>query len=126
MVERIEARKYGKADKAQPRYFALKLPIAVDAQTATFVYVDPGQTTDSELRAWGALRARTFAVPVVGVGVGAEAADRAAGPAPQITTPAVCRAPSGSSSSTAPPRRASRRDRRVRQAHSPAVASSRS
>ena len=31
MVERIEARKYGKADKAQPRYFALKLPIAVDA-----------------------------------------------------------------------------------------------
>ena len=127
-------RKYGKADKAQPRYFALKLPIAVDAPTATFVYVDPGQTTDSELRAWGAahaplwaaLRARTFAVPVVAVGVGAEAADRAAGPAPQITTPAVCRAPSGSSSSTAPPRRASRRDRRVRPAHSPAVASSRS
>ncbi len=50
----------------------------------------------------------------------------AAGQAPQITTPAVCRAPSGSSSSTAPPRRASRRDRRVRPAHSPAVASSRS
>ena len=95
-------RKYGKADKAQPRYFALKLPIAIDAQAATFVYVDPGQTTDSELRAWGAahaplwaaLRARTFAVPVVAVGVGAEAADRAAGSAPQITTPAVCRAPS--------------------------------
>ena len=69
-----------------PRYFAFKLPIAVDDQAATFVYVDAGQTTDSELRAWGvahaplwaALRARTFAVQVVGVGVGADAADRAA------------------------------------------------
>ena len=71
---------------AQPRYFALKLPIAVDAQAATFVYVDPGQSTDSELRAWGAahaplwaaLRARTFAVHVVAVGMGAETAARAA------------------------------------------------
>ena len=69
-----------------PRSFAFKLPIAVDDQAATFVYVDPGQTTDSELRAWGmahaplwaALRARTFAVQVVAVGTGAEAADRAA------------------------------------------------
>ena len=79
-------RKYGATDKAQPRYFALKLPIAVDDQAATFVYVDPGQRTDSELRAWGAahmplwaaLRARTFAVQVVAVGMGAEAAQRAA------------------------------------------------
>ena len=80
-------RLYGPDGKPQtPRYFAFKLPIAVDDQAATFVYVDPGQTTDSELRAWGvahaplwaALRARTFAVQVVGVGVGAEAADRAA------------------------------------------------
>ena len=78
-------RKYGATDKAQPRYFALKLPIAVDEQAATFVYVDPGQRTDSELRAWGgahmplwaALRARTFAVQVVAVGMGAEAAQRA-------------------------------------------------
>ena len=69
-----------------PRYFAFKLPIAVDDQAATFAYVDSGQTTDSELRAWGAahaplwaaLRARTFAVHVVAVGTGAEAADRAA------------------------------------------------
>ena len=79
-------RKYGEGDTGQPRYFALKLPIAVDEQAATFVYVDAGQTTDSELRAWGvahaplwaALRARTFAVQVVAVGTGAEAADRAA------------------------------------------------
>ena len=66
-------RKYGEGEKGQPRYFALKLPIAVDERAATFVYVDAGQSTDSELRAWGvahaplwaALRARTFAVHVV-------------------------------------------------------------
>ena len=77
-------RKYGQP--GIPRYFAFKLPIAVDDQAATFAYVDSGQTTDSELRAWGAahaplwaaLRARTFAVHVVAVGTGAEAADRAA------------------------------------------------
>ncbi len=79
-------RKYGEGEKGQPRYFALKLSIAVDEKAATFVYVDAGQSTDSELRAWGAahaplwaaLRARTFAVHVVAVGTGAEAADRAA------------------------------------------------
>ena len=79
-------RKYGATDKAQPRYFALKLPIAVDEQAATFVYVEGGQSTDSELRAWGgahtplwaALRARTFAVHVVAVSMGAEAASKAA------------------------------------------------
>ena len=77
-------RKYGQP--GIPRYFAFKLPIAVDDQAATFAYVDARQTTDSELRAWGtahalswaALRARTFAVHVVAVGTGAEAADRAA------------------------------------------------
>ena len=77
-------RKYGQP--GIPRCFAFKLPIAVDDQAATFAYVDAGQTTDSELRAWGAahaplwaaLRARTFAVHVVAVGTGAEAADRAA------------------------------------------------
>ena len=80
-------RLYGPDGKPQtPRYFAFKLPIAVDDQAATFAYVDAHQTTDSELRAWGtahmplwsALRARTFAVHVVAVGLGADAADRAA------------------------------------------------
>ena len=80
-------RKYGREGKPQiPRYFAFKLPIAVDEQAATFVYVDAGQSTDSELRAWGvahaplwaALRARTFAVHIVAVGMGIAAADRAA------------------------------------------------
>ena len=80
-------RKHGTAWPRQiPRYFAFKLPIAVDERAATFVYIDAGQTTDSELRAWGvahaplwaALRARTFAVHIVAVGTGAKAADRAA------------------------------------------------
>ena len=80
-------RLYGPEGTPQtPRYFAFKLPIAVDDQAATFAYVDAHQTTDSELRAWGtahmplwsALRARTFAVHVVAVGLGADAADRAA------------------------------------------------
>ena len=35
-------RKYGTPGKAQTRYFGLKLPIALDAKAATFVYVDPG------------------------------------------------------------------------------------
>ena len=48
-------RLYGPDGKPKiPRYFAFKLPIAVDDQAATFAYVDAGQTTDSELRAWGA------------------------------------------------------------------------
>ena len=42
------------AVRKQTRYFALKLPIAADAKTATFAYVDPGNTTDTELRSWGA------------------------------------------------------------------------
>ena len=78
-------RKYGKEGKEQTRFFALKLPIAVDATAATFVYVDPGQTTDSELCSWGtahaplwaALRARSFAVQIVAIGADPSAADRA-------------------------------------------------
>ena len=38
----------------QKRYFALKLPLAVDPETATFAYVDPGHQTDRELYSWGA------------------------------------------------------------------------
>ena len=78
-------RKYGEPAKAQSRYFALKLPIAVDEKAATFVYADGEHSTDSELREWGrvhaplwvALRSRTFAVHVVAVGMGAETAQQA-------------------------------------------------
>ena len=79
-------RTYGEGAQAQKRFVALKCPVAMDEHMVTFTYVDPGLTTDSELRAWGvahapvwaALRARTFAVHVVAVGRGADAADRAA------------------------------------------------
>ena len=59
-------RKHGTAWPRQiPRYFAFKLPIAVDERAATFVYVDAGQTTDSELRAWGVAHAPLCAAPVL-------------------------------------------------------------
>ena len=78
-------RTYGEGAQAQKRFVALKCPVAMDEHMVTFTYVDPGLTTDSELRAWGvahaplwaALRARTFAVHVVAVGLGVHAADRA-------------------------------------------------
>ena len=78
-------RTYGEDAKAHKRFVALKCPVAVDENMATFTYVDPGLTTDSELRAWGvahaplwaALRARSFAVHVVAIGTGVQAAQRA-------------------------------------------------
>ena len=51
---RLPKRLYHGANGNQTRYFALKLPIACDAKTATFAYVDPGKDTDTELRSWGA------------------------------------------------------------------------
>ena len=38
----------------QKRYFALKLPLAVDPEIVTFAYIDPGHQTDRELYSWGA------------------------------------------------------------------------
>ena len=51
--KRIPKRVYQGAVGKQVRYFALKLPIAADANSATFAYVDPGKDTDKELRSWG-------------------------------------------------------------------------
>ena len=73
---RIPHRVYQGAVGRQIRYFALKLPIALDAKTATFVYVDPGKDTDTELRSWGtahkwlwkALRRKDLGVQVVAIG----------------------------------------------------------
>ena len=56
----IPRRIYYGAVGAQKRYFALKLPVAVDAETVTFVYVDPGHRTDSELRYWGSAHGRLW------------------------------------------------------------------
>ena len=50
----IPRRIYYGAVGVQRRFFALKLPVAVDAGTVTFAYVDPGHSTASELHSWGA------------------------------------------------------------------------
>ena len=52
--DQLPSRVYGGAAKRTRRYFALKLPIAADETSATFVYVDPGRHTDRELRRWAA------------------------------------------------------------------------
>ncbi len=74
---RIPRRTYHGAVRKQTRYFALKLPIAADAKSATFAYIDPGNTTDAELRSWGAahewlwraLRGKGIKVQVVAIGL---------------------------------------------------------
>ena len=70
----------------QKRYFALKLPLAEDAETTTFVYIDPGHQTDRELYSWGAahgplwdaLRKKGRQVRVIGIAVENATVDRAA------------------------------------------------
>ena len=56
----IPRRVYFGAVGTQKRYFALKLPLALDPETATFAYIDPGHATDNELRSWGAAHARLW------------------------------------------------------------------
>ena len=76
---------YGVAGN-QKRYFALKLPLAVDPETVTFAYVDPGHQTDRELYSWGAahgplwdaLRKKGRQVRVIGIGVENTTVDRTA------------------------------------------------
>ena len=70
----------------QKRYFALKLPLAVDPEIVTFVYVDPGHQTDRELYSWGAahgplwdaLRKKGRQVRVIGIAVENATVDRTA------------------------------------------------
>ena len=50
----IPRRIYYGADRAQKRYFALKLPVAGGDKTVTFAYVDPGRESTGELNSWGA------------------------------------------------------------------------
>ncbi len=81
---RIPRRIYQGAMRKQTRYFALKLPIAVDAKTATFAYIDPGKDTDTELRSWGeahewlwrALRGKGLTVQVIVIGADHDATMR--------------------------------------------------
>ena len=68
------------------RYLALKMPVAGDTESVTFVYADPGRETDSELRSWGvahgplwvALRKKGRQVRVVGIAAENANVDRAA------------------------------------------------
>ena len=70
----------------QKRYFALKLPLAVDPETVTFAYIDPGHQTDRELYSWGAahgplweaLRKKGKQVRVLGIAVENVTLDRTA------------------------------------------------
>ena len=69
----------------QKRYFALKLPLAVDPETVTFAYIDPGHQTDRELHSWraahgplwDALRKKGRQVRVIGIAVENAIVDRA-------------------------------------------------
>ena len=71
---------------SQKRYFALKLPLAVDPETVTFAYIDPGRSTDKELYSWGAahgplwdaLRMKGRQVRVIGIAIENAAVDRTA------------------------------------------------
>ena len=56
----VPRRIYFGAVGAQKRYFALKLPLALDPDAATFAYIDPGHATDNELRSWGAAHVRLW------------------------------------------------------------------
>ena len=66
---------YG-AVRAQKRYFALKLPVAAEAETVIFAYVDPGRESTGELNTWGgahgrlwdAIRAKGRRVEVIAIG----------------------------------------------------------
>ena len=70
----------------QKRYFALKLPLAVEPEIVTFVYIDPGHQTDRELYSWGAahgplwkaLRNKGRRVRVLGIAVQNTVLDRTA------------------------------------------------
>ncbi len=83
--KRLPRRVYRGARGETLRYFALKLPVALEADRAVFVYVDPGHWTDKGLRSWGAahrglweaLRRKGRAVQVVAVAREDRALERA-------------------------------------------------
>ena len=71
----LPVRVYRGAAGSTRRYFPVKLPVALDAGRAVFVYADPGHETATALRSWGdahrrlwdALRERGRSVEVVAV-----------------------------------------------------------
>ena len=83
-TDRLPKRVYTGAAGAVTRYFNLKLPFA-GGPTSTFVYVDPGNGTATELRHWGrshahlwaAMRERGIIIHVAAIGVNPDADRRA-------------------------------------------------
>ncbi len=71
----LPSRLYRGAAGNTRRYFPLKLPVALEAERAVFVYVDPGHDTTTALRSWAvahrglweALRERGRSIEVVAV-----------------------------------------------------------
>ena len=81
----LPQRTYRGAAGSTRRHFHLRLPLALDAGRAVFVYADPGQETATSLRAWGAahrelwwmLRDQGRKIEIVAVARGWEEASRA-------------------------------------------------
>ena len=71
----LPSRLYRGAAGNTRRYFPVKLPVALEAERAVFVYVDPGHDTTTALRSWAvahrglweALRERGRSIEVVAV-----------------------------------------------------------
>ena len=82
--DRLPYRIYSGAAGKVIRYFPLKLPVA-GGPVCTFVYVDPGNDTATELRHWGQahehvwtlLRKRGFKIHVAAVAINPDADERA-------------------------------------------------
>ena len=82
--EHLPKRIYGGSAGSVSRYFHLKLPIA-GGPTSTFVYVDPGNNTSTELRNWGrahqhmwrVMRERGITIHVAAIGINPDAENRA-------------------------------------------------
>ena len=55
-------RLYGGAMNPTRRYFALKLPIAADDHSATFLYADPGRDSQTELLTWANSHSRLWSL----------------------------------------------------------------
>ena len=81
----LPSRLYRSAGGGTRRYFPVKLPVALDAGRAVFVYAEPGHQTSTALRSWGrahrglwhALRERGTSVELVAVVRTAGEAERA-------------------------------------------------
>ncbi len=56
----LPVRVYGRDGSETRRYFPVKLPVALDAERAVFVYADPGHGTATALRSWGAAHRRLW------------------------------------------------------------------